>query len=98
MLSYTHKKRILKNEQLLEKGLPIPLRKKFTRTNRLILQLKRKLGIIGICFWAPFFLSVPVGSIIAAKFYGSHKMTYPLIVIGMFLNALITTILAYFIF
>jgi hypothetical protein len=53
---------------------------------------------LGICFWAPFFLSVPIGSFIVAKFYGHEKNTFLLVVLGMLLNATITTFLAYVIF
>ena len=38
--------------------------------------MKRSVGIIGIAFWAPFFLSIPLGSIITAKFYGDNKNTF----------------------
>ncbi len=73
-------------------------KKKFTRTNRAIIRVKRSLGIYGICFLGPFFLSVPIGSIVAAKLYGKLTRTYPLIVIGMFLNSFAMSSIAYFIF
>ena len=73
-------------------------KRKFTRTNRGIIKVKQTLGIYGICFWAPFFLSVPIGSVIVAKFYGKLAITFPLVVVGMFLNALLMSGLAYLIF
>jgi len=69
-----------------------------TKMNKLIVKLKRNAGKIGVCFWAPFFLSIPVGSIITAKFYGKHKSTFLLVLLGMALNALIMTTLAYVVF
>ena len=60
-----------------------------------LIQLKQKLGMYGLCFWGPFFLSVPVGSIVVAKFYGKLKKTFPLIVLGMAINAFVTSALAY---
>ena len=42
------------------------------------------------------FNSVPVGTIITAKFFGKEKKTFPLIVIGLAMNGLIITSLAYF--
>lgn len=98
LMKYSHKKKVAKNEALERQGLPIVKKKKFTKTNRFIIKTKRSLGIYGICFWAPFFLSVPIGSIIAAKFYGKLKKTFPLIVLGMFINATVTCLLAYLIF
>ena len=56
------------------------------------------MGIVGISFWVPFLLSVPIGSIITAKFYGDDRRTYPLIVVGMFLNGVLTTGLAFLLF
>lgn len=97
-IKYTHNKKVAKNEELERRGLPIKEKKKFNRTNRFIIRLKHRFGIIGICFWAPFFLSVPIGSMIAAKFYGKMHKTFPLIVTGMFVNAMITSLLAYLIF
>lgn len=94
-IKYSHNKKIAKNEALLAQGLPVVEKKKFTKTNRLIIKIKRSLGIYGICFWAPFFLSVPIGSLIVAKFYGKLKKTFPLIVLGMFINATIMVGIAY---
>ena len=88
-----------KRQNLLKKqidqGLPITTKKVFTRTNKFIVRMKMSIGLVGISFWAPFFLSVPIGSIVAAKFYGDQRKTFPLIVLGMFINGFITTGLAY---
>lgn len=88
-------KRERKLKEQLAKGLPIAQKKKFTRMNKLVIRMKRSIGIIGISFWAPFFLSIPLGSIIAAKFYGENKKTYPLIVLGIFINGAVTTTIAF---
>jgi hypothetical protein len=94
-IKYTHAKKVKKREELEKQGLPVPHKNIFTKTNRMIIRIKGKLGIYGICFWAPFFLSVPLGSIIVAKFYGKLKKTFPLIVLGMGINAFITCGLSY---
>ena len=97
--NYFMKKAAERNEKnrrdLLEKGLPIPIKKRFTRINKGIVKMKRSVGIIGIAFWAPFFLSIPLGSIITAKFYRHNKNTFLLIMVGIFLNGLITTGITY---
>jgi hypothetical protein len=76
-------------------GVPVKPKRKFTRMNKLIVRIKRRFGIIGVSMYAPFFLSVPIGSIVAAKFYGKEKRTFPLIIFGMFFNGAITTGLAF---
>lgn len=73
-------------------------KKKFTRLNKFVVRIKMRLGIYGTALWAPLFLSVPGGSIIAAKFYGDDKRTFPLIVFGMFLNGFLTTGAAYLLY
>jgi hypothetical protein len=92
-----HKKRkelILKS---IETGVPLKQKKKFTKTNKLIVRIKHKLGIIGVAFYAPLFLSIPIGTIITAKFYGKEKRTFPLIILGIGINGVITTGIAYII-
>ena len=97
--NYFIKKSIEKNAKIrrhfLDQGLPIPVKKRFTRMNKWVIRMKRSIGIIGIAFWAPFFLSIPLGSIITAKFYGNNKNTFLLIMTGIFLNGLITTGITY---
>lgn len=95
IIKYSHKRKVKKRLALEKSGQEVKRKKIFTRTNRAIIRTKRRLGIIGICFYAPFFLSVPVGSIVAAKFYGKLKKTFPLIILGLVVNAMITTSLAY---
>jgi hypothetical protein len=94
----TEKKRQDLVDKRIKQGIELKTRKKFSRINKFIIKIKMSIGIIGISFWAPFLLSIPVGSIVTAKFYGHKKKTYPLIVIGIFLNALVTTGLAYLIY
>jgi uncharacterized protein (DUF2062 family) len=84
-----------RQQEALAQGLVWLEKPKFTKTNKLIVKMKRTFGIYGICFWAPFFLSVPIGTIVTAKFYGKLKKSFPLIVFGMFLNSLIMSSFAY---
>ncbi len=89
------KKRHERYQQCVAKGIPWVEKKKFTRTNKLIVRVKHRLGIVGTSMYVPLFLSVPIGSIITAKFYGKDKRTFPLIVLGMIVNGAITTGLHY---
>lgn len=97
---FMHRAKRKRDEKLhkqLESGIPFKAKKKFTRVNKAVVKVKMSLGIYGTALWAPLFLSVPLGSIIAAKFFGDDKRTFPLIILGMFMNGLITTSIAYFI-
>jgi len=90
-----HKKKVQQRKIALEKKLPFVEKKKFTRRNRFVIRIKQRLGIIGISFWAPFFLSIPIGAVVVAKFYGKKKITFPLMCIGVFINGLVTTSIVY---
>jgi len=90
-----HQRKLKKTRIAKEKGLPVKQKKQFTRLNKMIVYLKNKIGWYGVSFFTPLFLSIPVGSIIVAKFYGKRSLTYPLLVFGLFANGLITTSIAY---
>ena len=92
----THQKRIAKYNKAIDRGEKPKLKKNFTKVNKAIVKLKIKIGVYGVALFAPLFLSVPVGTIITAKFFGKEKKTFPLIVIGLAMNGLIITSLAYF--
>jgi hypothetical protein len=98
ILLYLKKRTEKKHQLLLASGQTPKKKKKFTRMNRFIVRIKMKFGQVGICFYAPFFLSVPLGSMVVAKFYGKRWETYPLIVLGLAVNASLTSILVYFVF
>lgn len=92
----THIKKMKLILDAKENGIELVQKKKFTKTNKFIVNIKRRFGIYGISMYAPLFLSVPIGTIITAKFYGKEKKTFPLIVLGMIVNGFITTGIAYF--
>ena len=92
------KKQLQKIEIQIKKGLEIKRKKKFTKMNKRLVRIKMSIGIYPIAFWAPLFLSIPLGSIVTAKFYGHHRYTYPLICLGIFMNGFVITSLAYLIY
>ncbi len=81
-----------------QKGEKVKSKKKFTKKNRIIVKTKITIGQVGLSLWAPFFLSVPIGTIIVAKFFRKKRGTFLLICIGMVINAFVMTSLAYFVF
>ena len=99
MAEYFLKKSLEKKIKLLEQaqasGKEIKSSKKFTSTNKKIIRLKKTLGVFGITFLGPLILSIPVGTIIVAKFFGKQRFTYPLLLLSILINGLITTGIAY---
>ncbi len=54
-------------------------KKTFSKLNKFMVKTKMsKSGFWLICMFAPLFLSIPIGSIVVAKFYNDQKITYPL--------------------
>lgn len=91
-------KQLEKEQKAIAQGKTPKVKKKFTRLNKGIVRTKRSIGIIGVTFLAPLFLSIPGGSIVVAKFYSHSKIAYPLVVSGILFNGLVITLIAYFIF
>jgi hypothetical protein len=92
-----HFKRVKLRQEAIEKGLIIPHKNKFTTMNKFVVRMKMRFGIFGIAMYAPLFLSVPIGTIVTAKFYGKERRTFPIIILGLFVNGLITCGVSYLI-
>ncbi len=93
---FMHRALKKKNEQRLlaiEKGLPWEEKKKFTRMNKFLVKTKMKFGIYVMTIIAPLFFSIPLGSVVCAKFYGHKYVTFPLMVLFTGLYGLIMTTL-----
>lgn len=87
------KKRHRLYHEALDKGIPFKVKKKFTKTNKFLVKIKSKLGVYAFTFLVPLFLSIPLGSILCAKFYGHKKKTYPLMVLNMSIYGLVMTLI-----
>ena len=69
----------------------------FTFTNKLIVKTKAKYGIIGLALITPVTISIPVGSILAARYFSRVRITVPLLLASIVLWSLVlTTISTYF--
>lgn len=93
-----HEKKIAKGtpEVVSPKAFKKALRKR--KINRYIIKLKWTFGQYGICYIGPLFLSIPIGSIICAKFYYHKTNNFFIILICLAINSLLLTTLAEFIF
>ena len=49
----------------------------FTRTNRIIVRVKRGYGLKGLAIFSPPILSIPIMSILAAKYFRHDRRTLP---------------------
>ena len=97
LLERSAQKKRMRRSNALAMGFEYFEPKKFTRTNKLIVRTRRRFGFFVCTFFFPFFLSVPVGTIIATKFYGKQNMFFPIIIAGLVINGLIASIITYLI-
>lgn len=95
LLKSSHNKKVAKNKQLIAAGKSPIIKNSFTKRNKIIIRVKKKIGMLAFCFYVPLFLSIPVGSMITAKFYGKRKATFPLMVLGAIINNFIIVALVY---
>lgn len=86
-------KRKRKIEVAIANGVILKHKKKFTRLNKLMVKAKARFGIYALTFIAPLFFSIPLGSIICAKFYGDKKSTFPLMAGYMALYGVVMTLI-----
>ena len=48
-------------------------KKKFTKKNKLIINIRKKYGLLGIVFLTPVLLSIPIGAFLAQKYYSKKN-------------------------
>jgi hypothetical protein len=85
---------ITKTESMLRQRHMVP-KKVFTRRNKLIVKIKGKYGLIGLLVLTPSLLSIPIGSVVAAKFFYHYKLTYPLLLVATLVWSIILSILSH---
>lgn len=69
LIAYLKKRKILKQ---LEN--PNPIRKKsFTRTNKIIIIVKQRFGLLGISLLTPLLLSIPIGCFLAVRYFNDKQ-------------------------
>ncbi len=54
-------------------------RRSFTRTNKLIVKVKRNQGLHGLAALTPVLISIPIGTILAARYFRNDKRTLPIL-------------------
>lgn len=98
VMRVSNRRRAKKRETALAAGKEPINYHKVTRTKKIIIRVKRRFGFYGITLFAPLLFSVPIGSYVAAKFYGKYQTTFLFMLFGLAGNALLLTLLSYAIF
>jgi len=66
-----------------------PRGRSVTRTNRMIVRVKRSRGLGGLAALTPVLISIPIGSIIAAKYFGDDRRTLPALLVSVLVWAVL---------
>lgn len=60
-------------------------RRIFTRTNKLIVRVKNKFGLVGIAFVTPCLISIPIGTLVAVAMYRKRRPVLLYLIISLLL-------------
>jgi|GEM_PF-280726 len=92
-VSFSQRKRTNRLNKLKASGKSLP--KVMTSTNKIIVKTKHLFGIWGLAFLTATILSIPIGSIICAKFYRHKNTTLFIIYLLILTNSLILSFVAH---
>lgn len=76
VIEWFRKRHVRKRARAIAQG--VPPKRIFTRTNRMIVRFKRGYGVQGLAIFSPPILSIPLMSILAAKYFRHDRRTLPL--------------------
>lgn len=66
-------------------------KRKFTRRNKMIINIRNKYGLIGISILTPLLLSIPIGTFIALRYYPKYIRTILYLCVSVFIWSIIFT-------
>jgi uncharacterized membrane protein len=64
----------------------------FTRTNRTIVGVKHKYGLIGLAAIAPPTLSIPITAVLAAKYFRHDRHTLPTLLVSVLIWSVVLSV------
>ena len=80
------------NDRFGKRGKP---KSSFNKKNRFIIRIKNSYGIYGLALFSPCLISIPIGSLLAARYYRNDKRTLPAFLIAVvFWSIALTSITA----
>jgi len=66
---------------------------KFTRTNKMIVRIRRNYGMFGIVVLTPVILSIPVGAFLGTKYFHHKNNFIPSMLLSIFLWGIVSVLL-----
>lgn len=66
---------------------------RFTRSNKMIVRIRRKYGMLGIIVLTPVILSIPVGAFLGTKYFHHNYNFIPSMLLSIFLWGIVSLLL-----
>jgi hypothetical protein len=66
---------------------------RFTRSNKMIVRIRRKYGMVGIIVLTPIILSIPVGAFLGTKYFHHNYNFIPSMLLSIFLWGIVSLLL-----
>ena len=66
-------------------------KKKFSRKNKLIVRVKSRWGLIGLALITPTIISIPIGTLLAARYFGNNWRTLPYMLLSVVMWGFVAT-------
>lgn len=73
-----------------------PKKKIFTRTNKFIVRIKSKYGLVGLSIITPAVISIPIGTILASKYFRKDPKTLTYLILSLLVWCFVLTSIAFF--
>ncbi|MFZ5551488.1 MAG: hypothetical protein ACOZCO_00125 [Bacteroidota bacterium] len=92
LMDRSRKKKQEQEKRMKEAGTFVPAKFHSARKRRII-RIKQRFGLFGIAAVTPCIISIPIGSVIAARFYKNKQKTLTALYLSVFVWAVLLTLL-----
>lgn len=82
---------LLRKIKILPKEKPVREKKIFTGRRRFVMRVRQRFGMIGLIVLTPVVISIPVGSVVSARFYRESRFMLPLLLLSVVLWCFVLT-------
>lgn len=75
-----------------EKNPNLPVKKKFSRTNKIIVKVKNRFGILGFSLIVPFLIPIPLGCFLAVRYFNDKQKIVRYLFLSIFIWSVVGTL------
>lgn len=89
LIAFFKKRAALKRAQ----NVHLPSKKKFTRTNKIIVKVKSRFGLLGFSLLVPFLIPIPIGCFLAVRYFNDKQKIVRYLFTSVFIWSIVGTFL-----